>query len=110
MDHPVTAGAAPRELYVYYHVRSSAATNALAAVQRLQRDLRARHPGLIARLLRRPDAADGVQTWMETYALDPARAAHGIDAALQADIEAHAGALQPLLGGPRHVEVFIALD
>ena len=97
-----------RELYVYYRVRAATAADALAAVRRMQRELRARHPELIARLLRRPEAADGLQTWMETYAVDPAREGGGVGSELQSDIENQAQALLPLLDGARHVEVFVA--
>jgi hypothetical protein len=41
---------------------------------------------------------------MEIYA----RGAAGVDAAVQADIEARAGRLLTRVAGPRHVEVFLA--
>ena len=98
-----------RELFVYYRVRAADADAARAAVLGFQRRLRARHPELIARLLRRPGAIDGRETWMETYAADAGRAPEGVDVALQAAIEAEAtAALQQWLDGPRHTEVFIA--
>ena len=98
-----------RELFVYYRVREADADAARAAVLGLQARLRARHPELRARLLRRPGAIDGRQTWMETYAVDPRHAPGGVDVELQAAIEAEAAAvLQPWLDGPRHTEVFIA--
>ena len=97
-----------RELFVYYRVRAADAAAAQAAVQRFQAQLRAQHPQLITRLLRRPDAIDGRQTWMETYATDPQHDRVGIDARLQDAIEAGARVLTPLLDGPRHTEVFIA--
>ncbi len=96
-----------RELFVYYRVRSADAAVASAAAQAMQAQLRTRHPELIARLLYRPDSADGEQTLMETYATDPARAPRGISAALQAAIDDAALALQPWLDGPRHTEVFV---
>jgi Domain of unknown function (DUF4936) len=97
-----------RELFVYYRVRADQAEAALGVVRDLQARLSEQHPGLIARLLRRPETRDGTQTWMEAYAVDAAHAPVGIDASLQAAIEAEAVTLQPWLDGPRHTEVFVA--
>lgn len=91
-----------RELFVYYRVRSNKAAAARAAVLRLHAQLRCDHPQLSARLLRRPDEENGLQTWMEIY-----MAELGITDDIQARIEAGAHALLPLLAGPRHTEVFI---
>ena len=68
------------ELFVYYRVRLEDAVAARAQVQALHTELRAVAPDLNARLLRRPDDADGQQTWMETYALDPRAGSGGIGA------------------------------
>ena len=98
-----------RELFVYYRVRETDAHAARAAVLGFQDRLRVRHPELSARLLRRPGAIDGRETWMETYAADPRQGLGGVDVELQAAIEAEAAAvLQPWLDGPRHTEVFTA--
>jgi hypothetical protein len=94
-----------RELFIYYRTTFENASVLHATVSRLQDDLRARHPGLQARLMRRPDAADGLHTWMETYA-DPHNK-NGITDALQREIDAAALVLAPLLVGPRHVESFV---
>ena len=99
-----------RELLVYYRVRAYDAEAALVLVRGLQARLTAQHPGLIARLLRRPEAADGLQTWMETYAIDPGHAPAGVGLELQAAIETQAIALLPLLDGPRHTEGFVACE
>ena len=99
-----------RELFVYYRVLNSDAATVQAAVEGFHAQLHARHPTLIARLLRRPGAVDGWQTWMETYATDPMRAPAGITPELQADIEAQARVLLPMLDGPRHTEVFVAVS
>jgi Domain of unknown function (DUF4936) len=97
------------ELFVYYRARVADAAPVQVAVEAMQARLRARHPALIARLLRRPEPQDECHTWMEAYATDPARAPAGIDASLQAAIDSAAAAeLQPLLVGPRHTEVFRA--
>ena len=97
-----------RELFIYYRLRSIDAAAAQAAVHTYQAALRAHHPPLIARLLRRPEETDGYQTWMETYTIDPLREPAGISPELQAEIERHAQSLAPWLAGPRHTEVFIA--
>ncbi len=104
-----------RELFIYYRLTVAAPTAAVAAaVAEFQAALRAAHPGLRTRVLRRPvtPQSDG-QTWMETYAFDhvagsaPGATAPGIGDALQAEIEQRAlAALSPWLAGPRHVEVF----
>jgi Domain of unknown function (DUF4936) len=96
-----------RELFIYYRLRSSDAIAAQAAVATFQAQLKQRYPALIARLLRRPEEADGQQTWMETYSTDPMRDPHGIDADLQTAIEIHATSLSPWLTSPRHTEVFV---
>ena len=98
-----------RELFVYYRVRVDDADAVLMRVRGLQARLVARHPGLTARVLRRPEAVDGSQTWMEVYALDPVQGPHGVDAGLQAAIEREAAASLPSLDGQRHAEVFVAL-
>jgi hypothetical protein len=93
-----------RELFVYYRVAESTLDLACHSAQRMQRRLCEVHPGLQARLLRRPDAIEGRCTLMETYS----RAA-GIDEALQAEIDAAAlASLAPWQLGERHTEVFIA--
>lgn len=104
-----------RQLFVYYRVRSADTPGVLTAVSGLQTDLRQRHPGLLTQLLRRPEEQDGCQTWMEAYAVTSAEPSpedtqpQGITPALQAQIEASAAVLAPLLAGARHVEVFESL-
>ena len=98
-----------RELFVYYRIRVTDASAARIAVAQLQSGLRLKFPGLIARLLHRPETCDGEQTWMEVYTIDPARAAGGVDPMLQAAIETEAEALlNRWLVGVRHAEVFVA--
>lgn len=97
-----------RELYIYYRVPVRLAAALLEQVTRMQDDLGSHHPGLKSRLLRRADAlspatsgaALAEETWMEIY-MHP----QGIDAALQAAIEA-AAREQLTLPGARHIEVF----
>ena len=98
-----------RELFIYYRVSATRSAEALVTVQRYQRELRARYPGLSARLLRRPAQAGGAQTWMETYALDGALDGQGVGVELQVEIEASARSVLPMLDGPRHLEAFIVV-
>lgn len=97
-----------RELYVYYRVRTSDAAAAEREVRGLQAELRTMTSGLVARLLCRPGAVDGRQTWMETYAIDPAVDADGVGPRLEALIEARAAEQLTRIDGSRHVEVFLA--
>ena len=101
------SSAPARELFIYYRLAEANTAAAAALVRTFQARLRAAEPALAARLLRRPPAADGMATWMETYALDATQRPAGIDAALQAQIEAEAAPLRPLLDGTRHTEVFL---
>jgi hypothetical protein len=90
------------DLYVYYKVRESDAPALAPRVRALQDDVAARH-GIRGRLKRRPEARDGVQTWMEVY--------DGVDgdfAACLADAAVAAG-LDGLLASPRHAETFMDL-
>ena len=97
---------AQRELFIYYRARIDDASALQSAVLVFQQRLQSLHPGLTARLLRRPEPADGWQTWMETYAL-PGHA-EGVAEALEHTIEELAAeALRPFATA-RHVEVFVA--
>ena len=93
-----------RELFIYYRVRQLHRDAAQTEVRRFQAGLRAHHPALRARLLRRPAEIDGLQTWMETYALDDAPG--GISKTVQAEIAHAAEALARWIDGARHIEVF----
>ena len=95
-----------RELYVYYRVAQAHWRDAVHAAAAAQQRLRSAHPGLVARVLRRPDARDDGVTVMEVYAIDGG----SIDAALEADIARETAPLQRWLIGERHVEHFDALD
>lgn len=90
-----------RTLYVYYRIDASSLDDVVATVLAMQARLRRDHPGLQAGLLRRPGDHDGQVTLMETYA-----APQGVDAALQACIDAAAAALARWQRGARHTEVF----
>jgi len=97
-----------RELFVYYRVDAANAAAARHAVRAMHERLRHDHPGLEARLLIRAGDGSTPLTWMETYALPDS--AVGIDASLEAVIDAAAGDWRDLVAGPRHVEAFIASD
>jgi hypothetical protein len=99
-----------RELFIYYRVDSVHAVALRQAIHGWQAGLRAECPGLIARLLVRADETpQGMETWMETYAMDAGTSAHGIDDALAARIAREAGALcGGRIAGARHLEAFRA--
>ncbi|MDP9045755.1 MAG: DUF4936 family protein [Pseudomonadota bacterium] len=96
-----------REVYVYYQLRSADAHAAGSAVLDFQARLCTRYATLTARLLRRPEATDERQTWMEVYATDRSRAPDGVTEDMQSAIAAAASALEPWLIGARHTEVFV---
>jgi hypothetical protein len=81
--------------------------DAYLAAQALQARLRERHPGLTARLLRRPDEHDPHTTWMEIYAFQRDGDNAGVTPQIEADIAAEAAVLAPFLAGDRHTEVFV---
>lgn len=96
-----------RELFIYYRATIENASVLHAAALALQSELQARHPGLQARLLRRPEASNGLHTWMETYAAP--QSPQGITESLQAEIEAAAHTrLASLIAGLRHTESFVS--
>lgn len=98
---------AARELFIYYRAKPADAPVLQAQVLAFQQRLEALHPGLVARLLRRPETADGWQTWMETYA----RPAHpdGVSEVIEQEIARLAlESASALKGCARHVEVFRA--
>lgn len=96
-----------RQLFIYWRVAPADLDVALQALRDWQVTLTAEHPTLRCRLYQRHDGSRDTATVMEGYADAPP----GIDDALRQHIE-HAGnaVLQRWLRGPRHVEVFDALD
>jgi hypothetical protein len=90
--------------FIYYRVHLDDLPDVQATVHRFQAELRASHPALDAGLLRRPHAADGLVTLMETYAMNGDAAP---DAALPTAIELAASPLGPWLRSERHIEVFV---
>jgi Domain of unknown function (DUF4936) len=96
-----------RELFIYYRSHADHAANVQARVHEFQAALRRLHPGLSARLLRRPEAKNGLITWMETYAIAPMATRPELDDDLHRQIESHAECLGGLIEGERHTEVFV---
>ena len=89
-------------LYVYYKVDAAQHAAIAPRVRQFQAALSAQWPGLACELLQRPEAAGGVETWMETY-----RHASGLGPALLGAIASAAAAAG--LPAPRHTESFIPL-
>lgn len=92
------------ELFIYYRADPERAEALADAVRAMQAALCREHPGLVARLLCRPELRDGLHTWMEAYALPQGAS----EVVLAAAIERAAAGLAPLLAGPRRAEHFIA--
>lgn len=90
-------------LYVYYKLASSEASNQHIKVLLMQAELKAQFPKLSFQLLKRPDTDEtGRETWMETYDLS------------EIDINDFRGVLDQLalaanLPQPRKNEIFISL-
>lgn len=98
-----------QELFVYYKVAEGDVAAVRDQVAARQAALCAAHPGLRARLLRRPETSAGLATLMELYARDAsASQPGGVDAALRRAIDEAASGLAPWLRSPRHTEVFQA--
>jgi hypothetical protein len=94
------------ELYVYYRVAEPQWREAADAVVAWQHALRLAHPGLEARVLRRPEAHAGAVTLMESYV-----GADAVDGTtFDTQLLNGAPALQAWLIGERHVERFDTLD
>ncbi|SFV13056.1 DUF4936 family protein [Pseudoduganella namucuonensis] len=90
------------DLYIYYQVREADTAALHGAVTAMQAGLAANH-SVAPQLKRRPQAQDGLQTWMEVYPAVP----DGFDAALAAAVLR--SGLSPLTAGPRHTEAFTDL-
>jgi hypothetical protein len=87
------------DLYVYYKVRAQNASRLEPLVRAMQARLCAKL-GVAGNLKRRPEAHDGMQTWMEVY---PA-----VADTFAASLEVAAGeaGMAGLIEGGRHAEVF----
>ena len=90
------------DLYVYYKVRLDNTARLELLVRAMQSRLAAQH-GVAVQVKRRPEAKDGMQTWMEVYpAVD-----NDFTAALAQAVRA--AGLADLIEGPRHTEMFTDL-
>jgi len=87
------------DLYVYYRVRRDDAARLQAAALAMQASLSHEH-GVAAALKRRPEAKDGLHTWMEVYLATPDGFAAHLDHAAHTHLAA-------LIEGKRHMEVFL---
>ena len=85
-------------LYVYYKVREDQAERLASLVRPFQ--ARMLQTGA-ARLQRRPESKDGLQTWMEVYPDVPENFAEALETA------ARGAGFADLIEGPRRVEVFV---
>jgi len=90
------------DLYIYYQVKEADTASLQAAVVPMQAELSRLH-GVACQLKRRPEARDGLQTWMEVYTATPA----GFATILSGAVE-RAG-LSAWTSGARHTEVFTDL-
>jgi predicted enzyme related to lactoylglutathione lyase len=88
------------DLYIYYRVRTEDATRFQARAAAMQQAL-ARDHGIGGALKRRPEAKDGMHTWMEVYAAAP----ENIETTL-ASVLSTSG-LAELIDGNRHHEYFM---
>lgn len=88
------------DLYIYYKVREADTGTLLPRVAAMQQALAAVQ-GIAPQLKQRPQAKDGLLTWMEVYPAVPA----GFEAALESAV-ADAG-IAALIAGPRHTEEFM---
>lgn len=94
-------------MFVYYRVHSQNLDHAVLAVQQQQQQLRGKHPGLQAALMRRVDADPAQATLMEVYSTGTGAGALPAPALVQEVEVAMAQALQGLLLGARHTEAFL---
>jgi hypothetical protein len=90
------------DLYVYYKVPEQHAARLEPQVRAMQAGLGAAH-ATAPLLKRRPEARDGMQTWMEVYP--------GVDDSFADELAraANAAGLADMIAGPRHAEVFMDL-
>jgi len=91
------------DLYIYYRVPEAQAAQLAPRVRAMQARLAVAH-GVAGQLKRRPQAAEGMQTWMEIYLATGA----GFDAALATAVQE--AAVLEQIDGQRHTEVFMDVD
>lgn len=97
---------APFECYVYWRLRAETLPAAARAMAAFQEQLRARHPGLQARLLSKMDSGDAEATLMEVYTLPG-----GVSSTLDQAVADEGGRVAaPWCLGQRHIERFSPLS
>lgn len=100
----MTASTAPDllDLFVYYRVQASQESAYLAQARSLLAELRQRS-GIEGRLSRRPEAKDGLHTWMQSF-ID-------LPAAREAQVAQHLADPRSanFIEGERHSERFVRL-
>ena len=87
------------DLYIYYQVPEAKAAALQPVVRAMQAQLAQQH-GVAGQLKFRPQASNGLQTWMEVYPATPTAFRAALDAAV-----AQTG-LADTIAGPRHTEMF----
>jgi hypothetical protein len=87
------------DVYIYYKVREEHAAQLELRLRMMQAEL-GLATGVYGELKRRPQAKQGVQTWMECYLATGS----GFDAALASAVQE--AAVTELIDGERHAEVF----
>jgi len=90
------------DLYVYYKVHERDAAALAPRVRALQAQVAQQH-GVRPQLKRRPEARDGLQTWMEVYP------GVGADFPAWLDTAANGADIAALIAGPRRAEIFTDL-
>lgn len=91
------------DLYIYYRVAPSQATTLFGKLKAMQAVLQA-DQGISARLKRRPEEKDGLQTWMEVY--EGIAPGQEIEFSAKLDKALSAAGIAGLIEGSRHVEHF----
>jgi len=91
------------DLYIYYRVSLNNASLLQQRVAAMQAQLSQQYK-VAAELKRRPQARDGMHTWMEVYLDVP----DGFESVLKVALADNQ--LETLLDGPRHTEHFLDLS
>lgn len=97
---------AARWWFIYYRVRRSDVSSAVAAVRAAQHRLCEAQPGLAATLMQRPSSDEAEVTLLESYSVAagwPETRLAAVPSAIEAAV---ATAAEHWQRGPRHLEVF----
>ena len=96
-----------RELFVYFKAPTDQEKTVRSHLQAMQNALRQNHPDLVTRLLMRPEASQGLHTWMEVYT---GVADLGSGSLVDESISRAARVLAPFIVGTRKTEVFVVCN